>query len=287
MASASELRSSLIALSQWVVVHRWDFVYRVAVALLLIAWLRIFPVYLLTIYTGTRGIPPFEMAADDLAGVHLMLTWTLLVLVLCSLYFWSPLIYIVLRRFYLTDPIDNATADRPPSRFALFLTACAPQGVWLFLPTVVISAALAVGFRAGRVPWDLVFHFWILSLLLTASVFLFVRRGITGTIVNWQGPLVFVLMSITLPFAFKEVIVGVLDSTLRQYRVGGMLPVTVHGFGARGNGADRVEGRLLLLGRRSIYIERGEGDTRKLIVIAHSEAIRVEIDRLRPASRSE
>lgn len=277
MQSVSEVRSALIAIVQWLVIHRWDLVYRVAVALLLIAWLQIFPMYLVTIYTGAQGIPPFEIATDELAGVHLMLTWTLLVLCVSSLYFWSPLIYFILRRFYLTDPIRNSTLARPPSRFALFLTSL--RGFWIFLPTIVIAAALAVAFRSGHVAWDAVFQLLLSSLLLTLSIFLFVRRNVADAIVNWQGPVAFILLSIVFPFAFMDAVVGTLDSTLRQYRVGGKLPVTVHWVSTQEKSANRVDGRLLLLGTHRIYVEQGEGDQRTLVVISNGENIRVDIGR--------
>lgn len=40
--------------------------------------------------------------------------------------------------------------------------------------------------------------------------------------------------------------------------------------------SDIVSGRLLLLGKRNAYIERGEGDARELVVVAHRQ---VEIAR--------
>jgi len=281
MSNVSELRTVLIAMGHWVVIHRWDFVYRVAVTLLLLAWLRVFPVYLLTIYTGAHGIPPFELAGEDFAGVRILLTWTLVLLVLGALYFWSPLILFILRRFYLKDPIKDSTWDRPPSRLALFLASTMPS-FWCLLPTVVISAALAIAFGAGRTPWALVLQFWLASLLLALSVFLFVRRDVASAIVNWQGPLAFVLLSIALPVAFKAAVTDVLDATLRQYRVGGMLPVVMRPLGAAENGADPVEGKLLLLGKHSIYVDQGEGNRRTLVVIANGENLRVEIGRPRP-----
>lgn len=268
MGDASEVRFTLAEMARWIAVHRWDLVYRVAVAVLLLAWLRVYPMYLLTIYAGVRGIPPFELV-DDLAGVHVLLAWTLIFVSVVALYLWSPLILLILRRVYIRDPLRVLPGGVHPSRFELFLASGTLRNFSLFTAAVIVAMTLAIGFGSGRMPWKLLFAFTFISLLLALSVFLFVRRDALSAVINWQGPLAFVFLSLTVPLGFLDETTDVLDSTLRQYRVGGGLPVRVTRSEPGTSGSGIVSGRLLLLGKRNAYVERGEGESRELVVVAH------------------
>lgn len=267
MSKGSELRSILAGMAHWIAIHRWSLVYRVAVAVLLLAWLRLYPMYLLTIYAGVRGIPPFELV-EDLAGVHVLLAWTLIFLSLFAFYLWSPLVLLVLRRIYIRDPLRELPGGIHPSRFELFLASKTLRNFSFFPAVVIVAMTLAIGFGSGRMPWKLLFAFTFISLLLALSIFLFVRRDTLSAIINWQGPLAFVFLSLIVPLGFLDQTTDVLDSTLRQYRVGGGLPVRVTPAEPRVGSPDIVSGRLLLLGKRNAYVERGEGEVRELVVIA-------------------
>lgn len=282
MSRRSELRSILAGMAHWIAIHRWSLVYRVAVAVLLLAWLHVYPMYLLTIYAGVRGIPPFELV-EDLAGVHVLLAWTLIFLSVTALYLWLPLVLLILRRVYIRDPLRTIPGGIHPSRFEIFLASNTLRNFSFFPAAIIVAMTLAIGFGSGRMPWKLLFAFAFISLLLALSIFLFVRRDTLSAIINWQGPLAFVFLSLVVPLGFLDETTEVLDSTLRQYRVGGGLPVRVARAEPSTGSSDIVSGRLLLLGKRNAYIERGEGDARELVVVAHRQ---VEIARPLNARRT-
>lgn len=262
----------IVELFRWVIVHRRDFVYRVVVSLLFASWLALFPRYVLTLYLGERGIPPFELMSEDLPGAHVLLAWTVIVLLIGGLYLWLPLILAILRRFYVRDPAAALPTESPPSKVAQVIWSRALRNAAWILSALLLGLLLLLTFGAGSGRWVQVFYFAATSLVFVLSLFLLIRRNMSDAIINWKGPLVFIGLSIALPIAFQSAFTSLLDATLRRFRVGGLIPAQVELLG--GNGATRtISGKLLLLGRRNIYLEQGEGEARTLIVIANTQNI--------------
>ena len=273
MLLPSEIRAA------WIRRNWRDIVYRVAVAVLLAAWLRLFPIYLLTIYLAEKGIPPLEAVSDDLPGIHVVLVWTFIFLVVMAIYQWLPLTLWGFRRLQRAGAIQPTGSDAdavPPKPSALDSKALwgfawvASGLVWLALGTVILNE--------GPMPRSLIFAFSIFSLLLNVSLFLFIRGNVRHALTNWRGPLAFIGISLVMPVIAHDEVADVIDSSLRRYRVGGMLPVTIEPVEQVNGGAtSTLSGKLLLLGKRNIYIEVGEGSARELIVIVNSQNLKVTI----------
>ncbi len=267
----------LDALAAWLYRHRWDILYRGAVTVLLAAWLRLFPMYLLTIYLAEKGIPPLEAVSDDLPGIHVVLVWTLLFLVIMAIYQWLPLTLWGLRRSQRAGTSEHAdeNAARPK------LSALDSKALWgiAWAAAALVWGALGTAIlNEGPMPRSLIFAFSIFSMLLNVSLFFFIRRDVKRSLINWKGPLAFIGLSLLIPAFTHSQTVEVIDSSLRQYRVGGMLPVTIEAVARDAAGsALPVSGKLLMLGKRNIYVEVGDGSARQLIVIANSQNLKVTI----------
>lgn len=210
----------------WIYRNWRDIVYRVAVALLLAAWLRLFPVYMLTVYLAEKGIPPFEAVSDDLPSIHVVPVWTLILLIAMALYQWLPLSLRGFRRMQptgLSELEPSGAATHKPSALAskmLWVSAWLASGIaWLALGTAILNA--------GPTPHPLLFAFSIFSFLINASLFLFIRGNVRHALINWRGPLAFIGISLLMPVMAAGEVADVIDASLRRYRVGGMLPVTV------------------------------------------------------------
>lgn len=258
----------------WFYAHRWAFLYRLGVSVLLLSWLKLFPHYLLTLYLGHYGIPPFELAGDDMPGANIILVWTLMVLVIGGIYLWLPFILLVLRTFYFKTSEAESQAAAPQSAVAAAAHSKPLRRFAAFLSTLLIALLLLMMFGAGRMEWTRLFYFALLSFVLVVSAFLFFRRNLSESIVNWRGPLIFVFLSVLVPIAAQPAVVATLDATFRTYRVGGGLPVYVERFG---DTTTSIRGRLLLLGKRNIYIETEAGTERKLTIITNTENLVVTV----------
>ncbi|MCW7542016.1 hypothetical protein OOT46_29905 [Aquabacterium sp. A7-Y] len=247
----------------WVVEHRKDVIYRVGVGLLLYVWLRLYPSYLLLVYSAKRGFLSFDVLAEGMLGMNTVLTWTGFMLLALSFYQWGLLALLTLRR-----RIDLKV----------------PRPAWIFMTVMALVVWIPFGllaFFGKERTWVLLGAFSIFSLALCVSLTLFFRKTVAEAAINWVAPLFLLAVSLFLPALGHDFTAEIMDTGFRQYRVGGQLPVKVGRIEDGAASPQTITGRLLMLGVRNVYIDTGSPEKPILVVIPNAQNLKIEIGKRR------
>jgi hypothetical protein len=252
--------------------HRKDIAYRVGVSLLILVWVHVYPLFLLTIYFANRGFLSFDLLTEGLLGMNSVFAWMVFVLLLFAAYQWGFFALVADHlKFVRRSPGAAGTQQRKPI------------DKWLWVSTFLIGglvwfSIIWVTTRATHPNWLLVVAVSVFSLSLTFCLFLFLREDLKSAAINWQAPLFFLATSLFLPIVGSGAAVELIDLGLRQFRAGGLLDTRVERIDAKGDNALIAEGRLLLLSSRNIYLETGDSTHKKLVVLANSQNLKVEVN---------
>lgn len=237
----------------WCVTHWRDVVYRVVVAVLLLAWLELYPRYLILVYSAERGFLSFDVIADGMGGLNTVLTWTGAMLLLFSFYQWAFVGLLLLRW-------------RHGIKLRGYWWALAALGVAVSWGPLVYFAAQVPEFR-----WTLVTGLSTYSLVLFVSLLFFYAKSVSEALANWGAPAWLLTMSLVVPALGHSYTAEIIDLGMKQFRVGGLLPARTCFPSGVAEEKACVEGRLLLLGVRSIYLELGPPGNSELVVISNAE----------------
>ena len=259
--------------------HRTDLLYRVGIGLFMLVWLHAYPLYLLILYSAKRGFLSFDLLTNGLIGINSVLAWTAAFLLLLALYQWGffALLLVCLkhraelkraRRLGRAEPVLWGSLR---SRWVWAGAFILSGGAWFFL---LVAAA-----NAQPAGWGLLLSLSVFTAALCVCMLGFVRGSLVEAALNWQAPLLFTILSMFAPLVGHDAAAGIIDVGLRQFRIGGGLHTVVERFDAEAGKALRQEGRLLLLSEHNIYLETAEGPRRKLVVLANSQNLKIEIDK--------
>ena len=264
-------RGSQISLPQWLLAHRTDIAYRVGVSLLILVWVHIYPVFLLTLYFANHRFLSFDLLTEGLLGMNSVFAWMALVLLIFAVCQWGFFALILYHLKFVRRPSGSAGGGlrKPVSNWLWGGSLVSAAFVWGVL---ILATA-----NAAHPTWLLASAMSVFSGALALCLLLFFREDLKSAAINWQAPLFFLSSSIFLPLVSSGAAVELIDLGLRQFRAGGLLETRVERIDAEGGKSFVVQGRLLLLSSRNIYLEAGDGVHKKLVVLANSQNLKIEV----------
>lgn len=263
---------------RWLRPRLKDARYRLGIGLLMFVWLGVYPLFLLILYSAKRGFLSFDLLTNGLIGLNSVLAWTGAFLLVLVVYQWGFVALWLLRLMHkakLKEPPPKK--GKAPWLFALLRN----KTLWVLAAVMFVSTwavFLLAAVDAQPASRWLFTYMSVFSLVLTVCLVGFVRNGWLQTALNWQGPLFFTLVSMFLPLLASDATADIMDVGLRQFRIGGGLHTTVELLGAEEGKTTHAQGRLLLLGEHTVYLETDEQPP-TLIVVPNSQNLKIQISK--------
>jgi hypothetical protein len=234
--------------------------YRIIVALAASLWFSFLPMYLVVLYMAERKFFSYEFLSDDIAGMKTLVVSAAVFLSVVSLYLFGFLLVAK----YAASVFQNT------GRFG--------STRWLTWLCFVISMALhsvffSTGLSVGKP--NLVFDLSVFAFLICAYITSFIGGSLQQNLSNWLPTAMFIGCTAFFPFIYRDATADLLEVALRQFRVGGSIPVKVKKV------LDQkliVEGKLLLITPKNLYITLPENRQKTMTIIRNNDDIRVDLD---------
>ena len=206
---------------------------RIIVYSLTLGWISFYPLYLLTVHMHVEGFFSYDIFVNGIFGINAFFIFVLVMIILAGFYCWGFI------------PVMRGTRAHAVK--------------WLLVPVCIfVSLATHIFLINGSIRIEnFAIVFWVSGAgFLSAITFTsYVDEPISKAINNWAGPLIFVVISASVPLISKEGVSEAVKLGLKSFGVGGNRVAHVKRIST-----DEVllSGKLLLLTPNYIYIRKGE-----------------------------
>ena len=237
-----------------------SFLYRAIVAVVSGLWFSFLPMYFSILYMAERKFFSYEFLTDDVFGMKTLVISGVALLFVVSLYLFG---FLPLFRIALSE-------GRKSGAFG--------SSRWLTWGAIVVAALMHLLLFYGAVSASkpkLYFGTSAFAFIVCAYMSSFIGGSLREKLSNWFPTAVFVGFTAFFPFVHKDVTADLVEIALRQFRVGGGIPVKVRIFESQ---EIAVDGRLLLMTPKNLYITEPNGKGKTLIIIRNTDQIRVDIE---------
>lgn len=237
-----------------------SFLYRAIVAVVSGLWFSFLPMYFSVLYMSERKFFSYEFLADDVFGMKTLVISGVVLLFVVSLYLFGFLLV-----FRLAVSEGRKTGAYGSNR-------------WLAWAAIVVSALMHLFLFYGALTVskpNLYFGTSAFALIVCAYISTFIGGSLREKLSNWLPTALFMGFTAFFPLVHKDVTADLVEIALSQFRVGGGIPVKVRKFE---NQEIAIEGRLLLMTPKNLYITEPVGKGKVLTIIRNTDEIRVDIE---------
>lgn len=233
--------------------------YRVFVALISGLWFSFLPLYLVVLYMAERNFFSYEFLSDDEVGMKTLVISAAVFLFVVSIYLFG---FLIVAQHAIS--VGRETGKYDSSRWltwAFFICS-------IFMHTLLFWGALLVDKP------NIYFGASAFALVLCVYISSFIGGSLRQKLSNWLPTAAFVALTAILPFVKRDVTADLFEIALRQFRVGGGIPVKVK---KRDDPTVIVEGRLLLMTSKNLYITP-DNLRKTMTIIKNTDDIRVDVE---------
>jgi len=234
--------------------------YRVIVALISGLWFSFLPLYLVVLYMAERNFFSYEFLSEDAVGMKTLVISAAVFLLVVSIYLFG---FLIVAKHAIS--VGRETGKYNSSRWLTW--AC-------FIISIIMHMLLFWGALSAAKP-NLFFGASAFAFLVCAYISSFIGGSLRQKLSNWLPTALFIGLTAFLPFVNRDVTADLFEIALRQFRVGGGIPVKVKKLDDQ---TLIVEGRLLLMTPKNLYIALPDNLRKTMTIIKNTDDIRVDVE---------
>jgi len=231
---------------------------RILVALVTASWISFIPFYLFLIYMYNNSFFSYDFFIEGVFGLNIFIIASALFLVFLSLYFYG---FLLTAKLGIIDQKRNGKNSYRWFTWGLFFIS-------LILHYFLFVAALSQN--------KLYMLFWIMgvSAVFAAFFYSFVGHGIKKNTKNYLAPIIFMAVSILLPFFQQNATSGMVSIGLKSFNMGGGKNISVKDISNKLK-PSTIKGRLTLLTPRNAYLKSSIDGKLMIIPISSHTIVKI------------
>ena len=228
---------------------------RILVALITASWISFIPFYLFLIYMYHNDFFSYDFFVEGVFGLNIFIIASALFLVFMSLYFYG---FILVAKLGIIEQKKKKKNSYRWGAWALFLLS-------LLMHYFLFIVALSQN--------KLYMLFWIMgaSAIFTTFFYSFIGHGIKYNTKNYLAPILFIAVSILVPFFQQSATSGMVSIGLKGFNMGGGKSISIEDISNKVN-PRTIEGKLTLLTPNNAYL-KSNIDGKLMIVPISSHTI--------------
>jgi len=223
-------------------------------------WFSFLPMYFAVLYMAERKFFSYEFLSEDAFGMKTLVISGLALLFIISLYLFG---FIAVFKLAISEGRRVGKYDSNRWLTWVAFVVAAPMHIYLFNNS--LSAAKP----------NLYFGTSAFAFIVCAYLSSFIGGSLRERLSSWLPTAMFIGITAFLPFLHKDVTADLVEIALRQFRVGGEIPVKITKLE---NQKSVVEGNLLLRTPKNLYVTVSVNGKRSLVIVRNSEDIRVDAE---------
>ncbi|MFA5018463.1 MAG: hypothetical protein WC504_13010 [Methylobacter sp.] len=202
----------------------------------------------------------YEFLSDDATGMKTLVVSSAVFLSVVSLYLFG---FLLVAKYAVS--IAQNTGKYDSTRWLTWLCF----GISIALHSAFFLTGLSVDKP------NLVFDLSVFAFLTCAYLTSFIGGSLQQNLSNWLPTALFICCTAFFPFMYRDATADLLEIALRQFRVGGGIPVKVRKVDDQ---KLIVEGSLLLITPKNLYIVLPGNDRKTMTIIRNTDDIQVSLE---------
>jgi hypothetical protein len=234
--------------------------YRALVAFFSGLWISFLPMYFAVLYMAERKFFSYEFLSEDAFGMKTMVISGVVLLFFLSMYMFG---FLVLFKMAVAE--GRKTGNYGSYRWLTWLLLF----VAIFMHSYFFYRALLAGkpnLYIGPSAFAFIVCFYLSS---------FVGGALRERLSNWLPTVIFIGFTAFLPFVGRDVTADLVEISLRQFRVGGGIPVKITKLESQN---PIIEGSLLLRTPKYLYIIVLKEGKSTLAIVRNGDDVRVDVE---------
>ncbi len=233
-----------------------NLVIRIVIFFISTAWFSFYPAYLFILYMYQRHFFSYDLFLEGFFGMRTFIFILLIIFVVLSFIQFGFIICF----FAAIKNARNHGKIMKTDRVMFYL---------FFIFSVLFNYIFFLIFLTNNNLYDLSL-LSALSFLICVFIASFIQGKTKSSLLNWTKPAFLILTTAFIPFVYIEQTTNSIDMTLRNFRVGGGIPVSIY---RKSDNNLITDGKLLLHAPNITYI-RNENT---LVTVPHNQDVKIVI----------